>query len=198
MELRRGWAGFSLVEALIATAVLGFIAIGILPMFTQAMLNNKQGSDSTVVTTFGKTNVESLDAVDYSSTTGPLALPTGASSCVTVDWYVQQSSAKVGGTNGYWLVTYPTPTPGGAPCAAGPAPLQPVPTVTGLVLWKRTTTVTQYSVDDLPNSFVNPLPGGTSPDQVHLKKIQVVVQRAVPGVGVMAGKAITLQLLRSD
>lgn len=194
MELKRGRAGFSLIEALIATAVLGIIAIGVLPMFTQAMVNNKQGSDSTVVTTFSKTNVESLDAVDFTQAPA-VQVPAGALSCVTVDWYVQQSAGKVGGTNGQWVVTYPT---GGAPCGPGPVPPQTAPTGLGLALWRRTTTVTQYSVNDLPNSFVNPLAGGTSPDQVHLKKLQVVVQRAIPGSSVMAGKAITLQLLRSD
>lgn len=194
MELKRGVAGFSLVEALIATVVLGFIAIGILPMFTQAMANNKQGSDSTVVTTFGKTNIESLDAVDFANAPA-VQVPTGALSCITVDWYMQQSAKQVGGTNGQWVVTYPT---GGAPCGPGPVPVQTAPSGPGLALWKRTTTVSQYSVNDLPNSFVNPLAGGTSPDQVHLKKLVVVVQRAIPGAGVMAGKAITLQLLRSD
>jgi type II secretory pathway pseudopilin PulG len=194
MELKRGWAGFSLVEALIATAVLGFIAIGVLPMFTQAMVNNKQGSDSTVVTTFSKTNVEALDAVDFGA--APALKVVGGSSCVTVDWYVQRSAGNVG--DGYWLVTYPTSYSAAAPCGPDPVPPQPVPTVAGLVLWKRTTTVTQYAADDVATSFSNPLPAGTSPDQVGLKKIQVVVQRAVPGGAVTAGKAITLQLLRSD
>lgn len=197
MELKRrapSAAGFSLVEALIATAVLGFIAIGILPMFTQAMMNNKQGSDSTVVTTFSKTNVESLDAVDFTQAPA-VQVPAGSLSCVTVDWYVQQSASKVGGTNGRWVVTYPT---GGAACGPGPAPVQTAPAGPGLALWKRTTTITQYNVTDVATSFSNPEDGNTSPDQVHLKKIQVVVQRAIPAGGVMAGKAITLQLLRSD
>jgi type II secretory pathway pseudopilin PulG len=196
MELRRGWAGFSLVEALIATAVLGIIAIGVLPMFTQAMMNNKQGSDSTVVTTFSKTNVESLDAVDFTQAPA-VQVPAGSLSCVTVDWYMQQSASKVGGTNGRWVVTYPT---GGAACGPGPAPVQAAPggPGLGLALWKRTTTITQYNVTDVATSFSNPEDGSTSPDQVHLKKIQVVVQRATPAGGVMAGKAITLQLLRSD
>lgn len=193
MELKRrapSAAGYSLVEALIATAVLGFIAIGILPLFTQAMVNNKQGSDSTTVTTFGKTNLEALDAIPFDG--AAVTVPAGSLSCVAVDWYVQQSSATVGGTNGKWIVTYPV---GGGTCA-GPAPVQSPPTGQGQVLWKRTTTVQQYNVGDL--TFSSPEDGSTSSDFVHLKKIQVVVQRPIPGMPATAGKTITLQLLRAD
>ena len=199
MELRprpASAAGFSLIEALIATAVLGFIAIGILPLFTQAMVNNKQGADSTTVTTFSKTDLESLDTVPFDgpgmSLTPPFpqcvvaGCPTtncwtlvGGSSLVKVEWYVQQSSGAMGGTNGQWC-------PGGATA----------PTGLGQVLWKRTTTVQQYNVTDL--AFANPEPSGTSPDFVHLKRIQVVVQRPSPGMPATAGKTITLQLVRAE
>jgi Tfp pilus assembly protein PilV len=179
-------AGFSLVEALIAAAVLGFIAIGILPLFTQAMVNNKQGSDSTTVTTFSKTNVENLDSQPFASTN--LTVPVGSTSLVTVDWYVQASSQVVGGTNASWIVT----CTGTASACAGTTP----PAGQGLVLWKRTTTVQQYNVSDL--AFANPEDGGTASDFVHLKSVKVVVQRPNPGMSLNSGKAVTLQLLRAD
>jgi len=183
---RRSAAGFSLVEALIAAAILGVIAIGILPVFLQSMVNNKQGSDSTVVTTFGKTNVESLDAVPFDATA--VTVPPGSTSLVVVDWYAQQSSTQVGGTNGVWIVSCTGTT---ASCASTTAP-----TGQGQVLWRRTTTVQQYNIND--TTFSSPEDGSTDPDLVHLKQIQVVVQRALPGPSVTQGKAITLQLLRAD
>jgi len=179
-------AGFTLIEALIAAAILGFIAIGVLPLFLRAMVNNKQGSDSTVVTTFSKTNLEALDAIPFDGTA--VTIPPGSTSLVVVDWYAQQSALKVGGTNGKWIVTCTGTT---ASCAATPPP-----TGQGLVLWKRTTTVQQYSVTDL--TFSSPEDGSTSSDFVHLKRIQVVVQRPLPGMSPTAGKAISLQLLRAD
>ena len=179
-------AGSSLIEALIAVAILGFIAVSILPMFLQAMVNNQQGSDSTTVTTFGKTDIETYDSLPFDATA--VTIPVGATSQVAVDWYVQQSSAVVGGTNGSWVVTC---TGTIAACASA------VPPVTkGTVLWKRTVTVQQYNVNDL--TFANPEDGGTSPDFVHLKRIQVVVQRPQKGLSLTSGKAVTLQLLRAD
>ncbi len=184
-ETPRRAAGFSLIEALIAAALLGFIAISILPLFLRAMVNNKQGSDSTVVTTFSKTNLESLDAIPFDG--AAVTIPPGSTSLVVVDWYAQQST-KVGGTNGQWIVTCTGTT---ASCATTSPPIGQ-----GLVLWKRTTTVQQYNVNDL--TFQNPEDGATSSDFVHLKRIQVVVQRPLPGMSLTAGKAITLQLLRAD
>ena len=185
-ETPRRAAGFSLIEALIAAALLGFIAISILPLFLRAMVNNKQGSDSTVVTTFSKTNLESLDAIPFDG--AAVTIPPGSTSAVVVDWYTQQVPIQVGGTNGQWIVTCTGTT---ASCASALPP-----TGQGLVLWKRTTTVQQYNINDL--TFQNPEDGSTSPDFVHLKRIQVVVQRPLPGMSLTAGKAITLQLLRAD
>ena len=180
---RGGAAGFTLIEALIAAALLGFIAIGVLPLFLRAMVNNKQGSDSTVVTTFSKTNLESLDAVPFD---GPaVTVPAGSTSLVVVDWYAQQSATKVGGTNGKWIAT----CTGTTISCAGTTP----PTGQGLVLWKRTTTVQQFAINDV--TFSTPQDGSVPSD---IKRIQVVVQRPLPGMSPTAGKAITLQLLRAD
>lgn len=47
---RRSEAGFSLLEGLIAAAILVFVLIGILPLFERARLNLLQGNDATQVT----------------------------------------------------------------------------------------------------------------------------------------------------
>jgi Tfp pilus assembly protein PilV len=195
MEMTRSEGGFSLIEALIAALVLGLLAIGVLPLFTQAMVNNKQGSDSTVVTTFGKSDLETLQPVPFDAgalTETLMTIPTGQTSLVVVDWYTQQSSTQMGGTtNGQWTVSCTGTT---ASCANTAQPANQ-----GAVLWKRTTTVEQFNINDL--TFAKPEPGGTAPDFVHLKRITVTVQRAPRGNGTLsatAGKAITMQYLRSE
>ena len=40
--------GFSVVEALVAAAIILVIASGVLPMFTRAMVNNVAGNESTL------------------------------------------------------------------------------------------------------------------------------------------------------
>src|SRR5262249_14169937 len=97
--------GYSLVEALIAAAVLAVIAIGMLPFFVQALVNNRQGADSTIVTTYSRTNVENLLAVPFDA--AAVTIPAGSTSTVTTDWYVQQTASQIGGTSGQW-VTSPT------------------------------------------------------------------------------------------
>lgn len=44
---RRTEAGFSIIEGLIAAALLAIVAVGILPLFARAMANNVKGNDST-------------------------------------------------------------------------------------------------------------------------------------------------------
>jgi hypothetical protein len=177
MVLRRSESGYSLIEALVAAGVLLLIAVGILPLFLQAIVNNKQGGDSTTVTTFSKSSVESLLPVPFDA--AAVTVPAGSTSLATTEWYVQQSAGQLGGSNGKWV--------------AGATP----PTGMGQVLWQRTTTVQQFSVNDL--TFATPEDGATAPQFVHLKQIQVVVRRPIAGVNWLAsGKTITLQTMRAD
>lgn len=53
-----GEAGFSMIEALIATAILLILAIGMIPLFAQAILNNSLGSEYTQATAHGLTGLE--------------------------------------------------------------------------------------------------------------------------------------------
>ncbi|MFP5288831.1 MAG: prepilin-type N-terminal cleavage/methylation domain-containing protein [Thermoanaerobaculia bacterium] len=56
----RSARGFSVIEVLIATAIFFIIAIGVLPLFTQAMANNVAGKESTEVSNFAKSRVEEM------------------------------------------------------------------------------------------------------------------------------------------
>jgi len=56
--VRRGEAGFSMIEALIAAAVLLILAVGMIPLFARAMINNALGNDYTQATAHGLTGLE--------------------------------------------------------------------------------------------------------------------------------------------
>lgn len=59
-DRRKRQAGFSLVEGLIALAVLMTIVIGLIPLFTQSMVNNTAGRHLTQATNFATDSFEAL------------------------------------------------------------------------------------------------------------------------------------------
>jgi hypothetical protein len=72
MELNRtrstAEAGFSMIEALIAAAVLLIIAVGMIPLFARAMINNTLGNDYTQATAHGLTGLEKPAKIPLQST----------------------------------------------------------------------------------------------------------------------------------
>lgn len=69
---RRSWrrrpaAGTSLLESLVATALMAFIVIAIFPLFHQALRQNVSGSDSNQATNHGRSKLEGLLARPYDS-----------------------------------------------------------------------------------------------------------------------------------
>jgi len=63
----RGERGMSLVEALIAMALLLLVAIGILPLFTRAMVNNAAGSEATAVANHARHRLEELGQLPFNN-----------------------------------------------------------------------------------------------------------------------------------
>lgn len=88
MELRRPARGFSLIEVLIASAIFLVLALGILPLFTQAMRSNLSGRNSTDLSNFGKSRMEELLSVPFDT----LAVPAGQTEGVTDEYW--DSSTK--------------------------------------------------------------------------------------------------------
>lgn len=74
-KLRRA-AGFSLVEALVATALLLLIAVGVLPLFSSAIESNLQGNDALRESTAAGDGAEDLSAVRFSAE--PITFTTAA------------------------------------------------------------------------------------------------------------------------
>jgi prepilin-type N-terminal cleavage/methylation domain-containing protein len=129
--MRRQERGFSVVEVLIASAIFLIIAIGILPLFAQAIRNNMAGRDATDVSNLGKSREEELLKVPFDS----LVVPAGQTVGVTEEYWSLSAKKWVTGTttttDALWLRTTrirqysisdlldngvaDTPLPGGTP-----------------------------------------------------------------------------------
>jgi prepilin-type N-terminal cleavage/methylation domain-containing protein len=57
--------GFSMIEGLIAAALIGIVAVGVIPMFTRAMSDNMAGADYTRVTNYSKSKQEDITRMPF-------------------------------------------------------------------------------------------------------------------------------------
>lgn len=148
-------AGFSLIEALIAAAILLIISLGLIPLFARSIADNTTGADSTQAANHGKTQLEELIQVPFGSE--QVTVPAGAEFSETRESWAQGDPQEVGDPDeGWW--------PG-------------EPADKGTVLWERVTRVRQYSISDLDDGKLdNPLPGGTQASSVQLKEIEVELE----------------------
>jgi Tfp pilus assembly protein PilV len=142
---RSGEAGFSLLETLIAAAVLLLILIGLLPLFERSRLNLMQGNDATRVSNATIENAERLLALPFNGFLTNLT-PGGPDYLVSTD---------------FWLLN------GDTWAAAVP--------VGDTAQFTRRTVVQQFGVSEATDSdaalFVDPLDSDTPPGQVHYKRI---------------------------
>lgn len=130
---RRREAGFTLVEGLIATAMLMTIAIGILPLYTRSMMNNEAGSDYTTITNAAKERAEEFFQLPFDS--DPLTILAGTER-VFDEYYSMNDKTWKPGTQA-------------DADAAGDPPLM-----------TRTTTVRQFNVNDLVTPLDETAPAG--------------------------------------
>ena len=68
------------------------------------------------------------------------------------------------------------------------------------VLWNRTTTVRQYSVDALADGNLTvdeALPGGTDPIYIHLKEVRIQLNSTRLSDGLGPAKQVTMRVLKS-
>lgn len=172
-ELRRTReAGFSMIEALIAAAILLIIALGLLPLFARAITDNSNGNDATQTTNGSRTQLEELFQVPFNNTR--LVVDGVGTESESLDSWAQGLADHTGDEDeGWWPGT---------------------PTDRGTVLWTRTTRVRQYSVSDLLDGDLdNPLPGNTTPTFVQMKEIEVVMNNP-KGWG--SGQGMTLRIVK--
>ena len=156
VELKRdsGEAGFSLAEALIAAAILLIIALGMIPLFSRAMINNTLGNDYTQATSHGTVAVE--EAWEQPLISSDLALTTGTSKQhvrYLMDKGFNTTATPV--TDLDWIFTPPV---------SGTDP----------VLWTRTTQLRQFHIDSLSDGELTALeavPAGLGPQSFQILEV---------------------------
>ncbi len=170
-------AGFSMIEALIAAAILLIIALGLIPLFTRSILDNNSGNDATQVTNHGKTRLEDLIQLPFNHQR--LDVPGGADEGRTVESWTTGALNQAGDPNERWW--------------DGTTP----PAGSGQVLWRRRTRVQQFSIGDLDDGVLdNPQPGGTQPIFVQLKEVEVELENGKQGTFLGGSQAITLRVVK--
>jgi prepilin-type N-terminal cleavage/methylation domain-containing protein len=173
MEMRKSAAGFSMIESLIAAAILLIIALGLLPLFSRAINDNVSGNDATQATNGSRTQLEELLQVPFNNTR--LAVPGGAKELTAADFWTRGNDKQTGSADEGWWNN---------------------PSGHGLVLWRRTTKVRQYSISDLADGKLDtPLAGDTQPTFVQLKEVEVVVENPKKNL-IGNGQGITLRVIK--
>lgn len=175
---RKGEAGVSLIEALIAAGLMLIVAVGVLPLFTRAIIDNAAGNEYTQVSNHGKSRAEEFFQLPFNGTV--LTVASGSTETAIEEYWAQQEEAWKAGA-------IPDPLPTGEQA-----------------LWTRDTVVRQYgigSIDDDPTTVDllkgSALDGGTSPDFVHLKEVQVTVETTRVGGPLGSGKRVLLRTFRA-
>ena len=178
--VRRGEAGFSIIEALIAAAILLIIALGLLPVFSRSINDNVTGNDATQATNGSRTELEELLQMPFNNQR--MVVASGATKTETKDLYTR---AKADPSAGAYEIG--DATEGWTTDASGRGP----------VLWNRTTTVQQYGITDLNDGKLDtPLDGSTQANFVHLKQIQVLIEN--PKKDLFGnGQGITLTVIKA-
>jgi len=178
--VRRGEAGFSIIEALIAAAILLIIALGLLPVFSRAINDNVTGNDATQATNGSRTELEELLQMPFNNQR--VVVAAGQTKAETKDFYTR---AKADASTGAYEIG--DATEGWTADATGRGP----------VLWNRTTTVQQYGITDLNDGKLDtPLDGSTQANFVHLKQIQVQIDN--PKKDLFGnGQGITLTIIKA-
>jgi prepilin-type N-terminal cleavage/methylation domain-containing protein len=154
--------GFSLIEVLVAALLLLVIALGLIPLFTRAMIDNASGRDSTTATNIDRTQLESLAAMPFDSSR---LLVTNGQEFIETEESFSRGDPKVDNDSAeIWT--------------AG------VPSNLATVRWTRRTRVRQYQWTDVKKGvFATPRVGGTNASFVQLKDIEVAVQGANRSAG---------------
>ena len=168
--------GFTLVEVLIAVALMGMLMISVLPMFVKAMSNNVEGNQLTEVTSRARVHLEDLLGQPFNSP--ELTVPLGEEELLERDlWSATQER---------WF-------------EEDAFPAQEIPQFTRVTV-VRQFNLTALSDTDFELETDERLPGGSLSSVVHLKEIEVRVNSGPPTIAGMLGarrKSINLKALKA-
>ncbi len=182
---RRG-GGYSLVEVLLGLLILMVALIGLMPLFTKSIQQNLEGKQSTEATGHGRTELENLLQLDFNNWL--VNVEAGSERAQHLFW-TEGDPAKRG--DEYWTDTDPAPV---------------------TASWEMFGVVRQFGIqsvrdddldgvmevivgledDDLDGVLDNPLAAGSLPAFVHLKTLDVALQKRASSVTI--GEALRLDL----
>ena len=163
--------GFSTIEALLAGVLLLIMALGVLPLFTQSLSNNRQGKLASDTANEARSELERVIQQDFDSP--ELTVPPGDDELERTAYFSEterrwiDEAAWSDGTHGFRLFT-------------------------------RVTTVRQYGFDALEDELLEAaeaLDGGAPPGEVHFKEIMVEVEANALRVG--PDKRVLLRTLKA-
>ena len=154
-QRRRGSAGasgFSLIEALLASVILMIVALGVLPLFSRAMVSNLAGSESTSLSSMAMERAEEFYQYPFNGTR--LTVPGGATEVFYDEVWTEEDGRWIDGTVAE---------------AEGDEKT---------VRWTRRTRVRQFGINDVLDGSPTPLDGNAPSGSVHVKEIEVEVASA--------------------
>jgi hypothetical protein len=160
-------AGFSVIEATIASALLLIVAIGLLPMFTVAIGNNQQGRDSMEITNLARSEIERMTQLAF--TDAELTVPDGETVLTTESYYVSDTLG--------WVLAADYDDEG--------------------YVYHRIVSVRQFDADALTDGLLHPDEAieGDDDASVHFKEILVEMESA-GGIGAPP-KQVALRAIRA-
>jgi type II secretory pathway pseudopilin PulG len=163
-------SGFSLIETLIAAALLMLVALGVLPLFSNSIVSNVQGNLASLSANFAREEAERLIQLQFND---PELTPTSGTELESIFHYSESEERWVPDAD--W---------------AG----------TETELYAMTTRIRQFSRAAIDNDAgdyefedAEVQPASASADDIHFKEIRVTVQ-SQPGFG--GGKTTTILLYK--
>jgi prepilin-type N-terminal cleavage/methylation domain-containing protein len=143
-------AGMSLIEVLIAVALMVTVALSLLPLFSRSIRQNREGGNFTELTNVARSSLEEYLQLDFNSP--QLTIPAGSDERLVNEYW--------DGTLRRWM---PLADPLNPPAGA---------------LWQRSVQVQQFAGGDLLTDGVldDPVDGGALIGNVQLKMIRVTAR----------------------
>lgn len=185
-------AGYSLVEVVLGLTILMVALIGLMPLFTRSIQQNLEGKQSTEATGHGRTELESLLQLDFNN------------------WLVSVLENDERRLHLYWTEADPTKR-------GDERWIEGVPPSTTFASWEMDSVVRQYGIrgvrdddldgilevivgledDNLDGILDNPLPAGSQPSFVHLKTLDVTLEKKSSTVTMGAPLRLELQTIKA-
>lgn len=184
-------AGISLIEVVVGFGILLVVLIGLLPLFTRAILDNVQGKELTLGANHGRTEIEDLSELAFNN------------------WQFEIQGGSVRTSDSYLAL--------GDPGIFGDEVWLPTASPSETVPWQRTTTIRQFGINraidsdldgvvdllvgledsNLDGLFDSPLAAGTARQSIHLKQLDLVVQSLRETAASGPATEITMQAMKA-